>query len=202
MPTSGSIHLAAIRFRSEDRYVHHVTVKWRVVDGNLSIVGEVWRPGRDDIDAGGQLQGSLRSLYDDDLVTRLCDIWDRWHLNTMRAGSPTQEAWIRERKTELLDASKYPSNWYDTVSERLAQAGLNPDPDYLHDGEPYKYGRAWLTEELPDSVVEELTALTAEFARAGGSTRDARGYRGTRRGQADKTADETTDETTADETDK
>jgi hypothetical protein len=93
-------------------------------------------------------------------------IWQRWHLNDMRAGTPRQEAYLREH---ILDYIKEKSecnvslphhNWATRV---LDGAGLNPDPELLHsvNGKigPYRYGSAWLTEVLPLDVLAWLDAL-------------------------------------------
>lgn len=87
------------------------------------------------------------------LETRFREVWERWHLNDMRAGSPAQMAFLRAHPvTDRL-------NYYTRACEALAKAGLHPDPSYLRDGEPYSYGSAWIAEEVPAEVVEFLQAL-------------------------------------------
>ena len=41
----------------------------------------------------------------------------------------------------------------------LEERGLLVDESFIHNGNPYKYGTAWLKEELPDSVVSFLASL-------------------------------------------
>lgn len=81
--------------------------------------------------------------------------WKRWHLNDMTSGSPAQEAWLRENPITAV----YPECHYTKACEALAGAGLNPDSNYLHNGKLYKYGNAWLFEELPKEVIDFLNAL-------------------------------------------
>ena len=50
---------------------------------------------------------------------------------------------------------------YHTIREALARVGLDPDPEYIYDGEPYRYGSAWLLEEVPPTVLKFLDALPA-----------------------------------------
>jgi hypothetical protein len=88
-----------------------------------------------------------------ELVARLAELWDTWHLNTMQAGSPAQTAWLKAHKGEFPG---YPVSHYEWAGEQLAAAGLNPDPNYLHDGKPYRYGHAWLEVQVPAEVLEEL----------------------------------------------
>lgn len=88
-------------------------------------------------------------------VARLREVWERWHLNDMVAGSPDQEAYLRAHPVEYV----YPESHYTKASAALEAVGLNPDPDYLHNGKPYRYGHAWLREEVPADVLEFLSGL-------------------------------------------
>lgn len=85
------------------------------------------------------------------MVMKLRDIWERWHLNHMNAGTPTQEEWVRAHY-----GLKHPEVRYDysTVKEELKAAGLDPDPD-----SGYEYGTGWLKENVPDDVLEWLKGL-------------------------------------------
>lgn len=63
----------------------------------LSIVGNVWLPGRRDIESGGQLQENIRDaiapgrrFVSREKLDRIIAIWQRWHLNDMRAGCEHQ----------------------------------------------------------------------------------------------------------------
>ena len=115
----------------------------------LSITGDVyeksghrWREV-----AGGQIHEELLERFGDDpYVARLVEIWKRWHLNGLRAGTRAQADFLREHPVNAV----YPASHYDLALEALTAAGLNPDRDY-------KYGKAWLVELLPDELVAELT---------------------------------------------
>ena len=76
----------------------------------------------------------------------------------MKAGSPAQEAWLAANPVTAV----YPESHYDKASAALAAAGLNPDPDYLHNGIPYRYGSAWLKRDIPADVVAEIESLMSE----------------------------------------
>src|SRR5690242_10172950 len=67
----------------------------------LSISGDTYRPGARDIESGGQILEDVRRLLNDKTATlnkpravieRLLEVWDRWHLNDMRAGCKHQRA--------------------------------------------------------------------------------------------------------------
>lgn len=79
---------------------------------------------------------------------KLAEVWNRWHLNDMRAGSPAQEEYLRTHPV----AFKYPESHYTKACEALAAAGLNPDAGY-------RYGSAWKFEAVPEDVLQWLAAL-------------------------------------------
>ena len=98
-------------------------------------------------------------------MERLHALWKRWHLNNMRPGCEHQRA---EKWSERpIDPSK-PTNTYGLHFEGQKHPSWNmltwvrrsEHPEGLM-CEPcpecgYKYGTAWLREELPDEVIEEL----------------------------------------------
>jgi hypothetical protein len=89
------------------------------------------------------------------LVRKFRAVWDEYHLNDMKAGSPAQEAFLKANPVTYT----YPESHYEKACEALAAAGLNPDPNYLHEGKPYKYGSAWLRAEVPNEVISFLAGL-------------------------------------------
>lgn len=82
-------------------------------------------------------------------VQQFREVWKRWHLNDMKAGSPAQTAFLRE----------HPATGYAGACAMLTETGLNPDPAHIVNGKPYVYGSAWLTEAVPADVIEFLQSL-------------------------------------------
>lgn len=80
------------------------------------------------------------------------EVWERWHLNDMKAGSAEQEQWLRDNPIPAEEYA-YPKSHYTVASKKLANAGLNPDSD------GYTYGSAWKREEVPADVLEFLLSL-------------------------------------------
>lgn len=80
------------------------------------------------------------------------EVWKRWHLNDIKAGSKVQEDYLRANPIPKEDYA-YPKSHYDVASKKLAAAGLNPDP------EGYEYGHSWKREEVPAEVLEFLQSL-------------------------------------------
>lgn len=86
-------------------------------------------------------------------IRRVFTVWGRWHLNDCRAGSPRQMDWLREHPVCV----KYPDSYYEEACRRLAAVGLHPDERHLDaDGDPYRYGTAWLYEEVPPGILNEI----------------------------------------------
>lgn len=123
-------------------------------NGRLSITGVVG-PLR-----SGKCRGSCGQIADElvdptlklnkgwnpELVKSFLGVWERWHLNDMRAGTPAQEDFLRP-----LGLSGY-----GDMCEALKEAGLYT---VEHEGMPYRYGQGWLKEELPPHIRAFLASL-------------------------------------------
>lgn len=146
-----------VRLGTMEGYTYSVYCEIEFTDGELSISG-VEGPKRNGDASGscGQIAMHLRADHIGELapgwttekISRFLNIWNRWHLNKMRAGSPAQEQWLRENP---IDA-KYPKSYYDEACKALTIAGLQPDNGY-------SYGSAWCRETVPDEVLNELRGL-------------------------------------------
>ena len=148
--------IGTLRVNTQNRALE-VTVKYQ--DGRLSITG---RHGRGSF---GQVIMSFKEYdkrghvglndicpkngFSHESIRELFDIWDRWHLNDMQAGTPGQMEHLR--KLEFLG---HPGSHYTWAKSELIKAGLEPCPKTGH-----SYGSAWLTEEVPLEVLERLQAI-------------------------------------------
>lgn len=137
----------------------HYTVKnypyWSVevslTEDRLSIVGSLGPGGRD---GSGQVYEELESKYSsDEFIKRIIPIWKKWHLNDLTPGSPKQEDFLNK----VFD--KRPN--YDTCIDKLKEVNLYEDESFIFNGQPYKYGSAWLKTELPQEVINEIKELSA-----------------------------------------
>lgn len=128
-------------------------ITWKLENGNFSMSAEIWKPCKTDIYCGGQCVETVAGYFPKNKkAQRMLAVWKAWHLNDMTAGSPAQEAWLKANPITFT----YPDTHYTVASKALKEAGLNPDPGYLHNGQPYKYGHAWLRREIPADVVAEI----------------------------------------------
>lgn len=107
----------------------------------LSIIGVILKDGE-------QIEwGQVREEARDIIPARLYQIWKRWHLNDMRAGTSVQEALLRRAKDKGVDVSTY-----EKARNYLLGFGLLVD-------QGHRYGSAWLKEKLPQHVIDYLIAL-------------------------------------------
>ena len=81
------------------------------------------------------------------MYNKLMEIWGRWHLNHLLAGTPAQMDCIRN--------TPKPEGYYDHyqwAKNTLQAANLDPDNGY-------EYGSAWLKEDLPKEIADWLISL-------------------------------------------
>jgi hypothetical protein len=131
-----------------------VTIDLEKIKGvaTLSISGRI---GRNAI-CCGQIQDELRqglitgdfTPEDFDAVWALLEIWDRWHLNDLKAGTRKQEA--------ILDRYKVKVGRDNLGYEE--QVRILKHNDLLEDS-GYRYGSAWLTEPMPDGTGKTLKKI-------------------------------------------
>lgn len=136
----------------------YVNIKYK--DGRLSITG-VEGPYK-----SGNCRGGCGQIYENisiypnkyakgwnaKIVRKFVEIWKRWHLNDLQAGTPQQERFVRRYR------ARFPNYRYDygDMCEKLKRANLY---EVEHNGEPYKYGCKWLTESVPDAILQWLQGL-------------------------------------------
>jgi len=127
---------------------------------NLSITGVIGpKRNGDALGSFGQIVMSAWDIveyapgWSNEITEQFRAVWDEWHLSDMCAGSPKQSQYLKDHPvTDRL-------NYFTKACEALAAAGLNPDPSYLHNGKPYRYGSAWLSKDVPESVLAFLAGL-------------------------------------------
>lgn len=154
----------------EDIFTIDPKTKERVYTGEktpeykeLAICGYVYNARHTDCVMCGQCLDSInrykKQLNDPKTFGILFDLWQKYHLNGMHAGTPEQEAAIDEWKAQ---GNKYD---YTAACEMLKERGLY-EVNYTglsvgrkYENEPYKYGHGWLVQELPVDVLHTLENL-------------------------------------------
>lgn len=152
-----TIKLGKVAYTSTRR-MNWVEVEVELADTRLSISGGIWNARGTDYAVVGQCIAEIDGVADQmtaedrALWRRIRQVWKRWHLNDMRAGSPRQEEWLRDHPVSYT----YLQSHYDAAVAALTKAGLYPDTEYLRNGEPYRYGSAWLFEPVPAEILREV----------------------------------------------
>jgi len=145
--------LGKVDYNGSGRRNCKAAITWRLEDGLFAMCAEIWNPRETDVYTFGQCVDTVAAYFPEDAkAQRMLAIWREWHLNDMQAGSPAQRAYL-----EALPV--WPQ--YEEACRVLADAGLNPDPGYLHNGKPYAYGSAWLKRDLPADVLAEIESWSA-----------------------------------------
>jgi hypothetical protein len=142
-PHTKTLQLGKVDAFGSGRRINAVEIEIRIEnDGRrLAITGGIWNGRHTDYASCGQNLDQIGRLFPGSAkVQRIVKVWERWHLNDLRAGDPAQENWLRENGR---------GRDYTETVDRLAEAGL-----LVHDG--YRYGSAWLSEELPAEIVAEV----------------------------------------------
>lgn len=125
----------------------------------FSVCGSVWKPDKRDIVMGGQCIDSIWEYYSDELQNptlykEIMELWQKYHLNDLVAGTPEQEAAVSAWKAE---GNKYE---YDKACEHLKSVGLYEVP-LEKDGYilPYKYGHSWLYRPIPEQDLQRIVNI-------------------------------------------
>ena len=82
------------------------------------------------------------------VMTEIVRLWKLYHLNDMKAGDKEQEKAVKEY------TKNNPYN-YDDVCKYLETKGL-----LVHNG--YRYGTAWLKEDIPTEDLQAIEKLLAD----------------------------------------
>ena len=146
------ISFGKIDFNNTGKKINEVEIEVNYSNDRLSICGSVWNSKKTDIIAGGQCLDSIKPYFKHNKeFNYLFTIWKEYHLNDMKAGSPLQEAFIKN-----LNLDNYN---YESVCKELENAGLLIDDSYLHDDKPYRYGSAWIFSPIPESVKNYIQTI-------------------------------------------
>ena len=143
-----TINLGKIDYLNNGKKNCEVVIKIELIEKEeglvLSIIGHIYNHIKTNSYAGGQCYDTISKFFPHNKkVQRIVEIWERYHLNDLRAGTPLQEKIIREWKEK---GNKYD---YTKVCEMLMEKGVYIDNNY-------KYGSKWLYEEIPQNIIEEI----------------------------------------------
>lgn len=165
----GKLFLGKVPYRPGGARVCPVYLTWELDAGRFSACGEIWNHMQTDVTRCGQCVDTVAAMFPHNKTAQaILRIWRRWHLNDMRAGCEHQRAagWedVRIPPSELPDSRANQDEggilalW---VYRHEHPKGLLCEPCPVCG---YKYGTAWLLEEIPADVIAEIESWSPETA--------------------------------------
>ena len=128
----------------------------------LSICGDIWNSRHTNIRCCGQCLDEIAEHVHTPLFREIFELWNKWHLNGLHAGTPEQEKAIKEWEAQ---GNKYD---YDKACEHLKNldlyavcyTGHGQSQEYNND--LYVYGTDWIIRELPKNVIKRVKEIIKE----------------------------------------
>ena len=128
----------------------------------FSASASVWNGSHSDIIMGGQcidtllndLRNQLKAKGILEEMEEIGRLWKAYHLNDMHAGTPEQEAALKE-----AGLTEFASD-YEKCCEYLKSVGMYEVE--LEDGTMYKFGHGWLTQPIPEDELEKIEKIINE----------------------------------------
>lgn len=161
-----TINLGKVDYNGTGRRINAVDIEVELEGDRLSIMGSIWNGPHTDIVSGGQNLEEIGRMFPANAkVQRIVEVWRRWHLNDMRAGCEHQRAEGWDKRP--IDPSK-PLNTYGTHFPGQTSSSWNMLTWVRRDEHPegllsypcpvcgYRFGSAWLKEDLPADVLAEV----------------------------------------------
>ena len=127
--------------------------------------GDIYNACGTNIVSCGQCLETIAEYIDDPVFMQILNLWRKYHLNGMHAGTPEQEAFVERYLADMKKADPNYRYDYTEVKEALKAANLltveytGKTTDRMYDHEPYTYGHGWVVNDLPESVLEEIKSL-------------------------------------------
>ena len=160
-----TFNFGKIDYNGSGRRINLVTIEVGYKEGEFTASGGIWNASKTDCIHCGQCLGTIAGYVKDPLFQKIFRLWEIYHLNGCHAGTPEQEAAVKEwRKTVK-------SYGYTAACEHLKSIGLYEVPAEKADlyrkrdetkGKPYQYGHEWLFHPIPEEDIREIESLFAE----------------------------------------
>lgn len=140
-----------VELRESESVYPHLDIDFNPTEKytELSICGTVYEAVNNrwrDV-GGGQCISDLKKMFaNDPKAQEIAEVWERWHLNGLKAGCREQDEFVRNYFAD----KRYT---YDKACDALEKAGLYTVKRPMLE---YKYGHAWLIERLPEAIIAQV----------------------------------------------
>ena len=147
------LYLGKIDYNDCGKKINLVEIDWEFKGDKFTMSGGIWNSKKTDYLQCGQCLDTIKRFFPKHKIfNEMYEIWQKWHLNDLKAGSPQQEHYINS-----LCLKKYD---YDIVRNELKKIHLLKDQSFIHNGQPYEYGTAWLKAEIPIVIKNQIKSWT------------------------------------------
>jgi hypothetical protein len=140
--------------------INEIVVSLELKDHNgkpeFTTCATVWNIHKTDSIMGGQcldtIAERLPELKNNPKYNTILDLWKKYHLNSMNAGTREQSAAIEE------EAQRQGVKWleYTKACDYLKSINLY---EVEHEGKPYKYGHDWIYYAIPSDDLQKIENL-------------------------------------------
>ena len=162
----GRLILGKCDYNGKGRRINKGEIEWELKEGEhgptFSAMAGIWNGNGTDYQTCGQCVDEVVGLFPGNVkARRIMEVWKEWHLNDMNAGTPEQEAALKEYREKHPDERSY----YTKDCEYLKSVGLYEVPitsdmravgGFPKDTTTYCYGTRWLYREIPADVIAEI----------------------------------------------
>ncbi|CAM3441198.1 hypothetical protein [Helicobacter labetoulli] len=133
-------------------------------DGSVrfSVCGSIWNHLHTDIYSGGQNDETIRALIKEGelsaspLLLEILELWDKYHLNDLKPGTPEQEEAVQQG-WELGAIKRFQKeSFYEQACAYLKSVGLY---EVQYNGKPYRYGSAWIYSSIPPKDLKRIKEI-------------------------------------------
>lgn len=148
---SARINLGKVDYYGNGRKVNQGYLELDLKNGVFSARGGIKNGRGTDSIIGGQALDDMAPYFKDNKdFNTIRDMWKKYHLNDMHAGTEKQESAL-EKKFGNRNASDY-----DKHVEYLKSVGLYEDNGY-------KYGTGWLKRDIPTNDLKKIKDLIEKY---------------------------------------
>lgn len=162
-----------IDYYGKGRKVNRVTVEVELRESEtnyghkyyaFSASGEIWNARGTGCVVGGQCLDEIKEHVNDPTFLKIYDMWKKYHLNDLKAGTPAQEKAVHDyleknnKRYDYTDAC----NYLESIGLLVDDCGCNTTGRRYEKGQGYEYGHGWVIEEIPESAVKEIKCLIEE----------------------------------------